>query len=182
MWGRGGTEVAGRGKEGERRGGGDSGDGGLEAIIRHVNWYGGAKGSGAEHREGNLPGGVGAAPAGVASGGAGVAAADAEAAAGGVEPTSAGVGAAGMGGSAAEAAAASEAAAAARGGGELMTSGDGLGIADLEAFLLDAEGELGTFSSMLSGFSPHPMSSMAGSAQPIPNGMWARGEDALVYG
>ncbi|CAI5506938.1 unnamed protein product [Closterium sp. Naga37s-1] len=165
VWGRGGLEVAGRGKVGEGRSGG--GDGGLEEIIRHTSWYGRAGVSGMEQREVNFPGGVGVATAGVAAAGAGA------------ESTSAGVEAAGVGDAAAGASTASGAAAAARGGGDQMASVDGLGISDLEALLMDAEGELGTFSSMLTGFSPHPFSSMAGSAQslpesffPSPAGLW----------
>ncbi|CAI5945904.1 unnamed protein product [Closterium sp. NIES-65] len=160
-WGRGGTEMAGRGKEGEGRVGGDSGDGGLEAIIRHVSWYGGAGGSGMDHRDANLPGWVGVATAGVAGAGAGVAeVAVGAAAAGGVERAgveTAGMGdaaegvgdaASGVGDAASGAAAAAGKSAAARGGGDLMAPVDGLGISDLEALLMDAEGELGTFSSM----------------------------------
>ncbi|CAI7922901.1 unnamed protein product [Closterium sp. NIES-53] len=170
VWGSGGLEVAGRGKVGEGRSGG--GDGGLEEIIRHTSWHGGAGVSGMEQREVNFPGRVGVATAGVAAAGAG-AAADAvgAAAAGGAESTSAGVEAAGVGDAAAGASTASGAAAAARGGGDQMASVDGLGISDLEALLMDVEGELGTFSSMVSGFSPHPFSSMVGSAQPTPSGM-----------
>ncbi|CAI5945913.1 unnamed protein product [Closterium sp. NIES-65] len=161
-WGRGGTEMAGRGKEGEGRVGGDSGDGGLEAIIRHVSWYGGAGGSGMDHRDANLPGWVGVATAGVAGAGAGVAeVAVGAAAAGGVERAgveTAGMGdaaegvgdaASGVGDAASGAAAAAGKSAAARGGGDLMAPVDGLGISDLEALLMDAEGELGTFSSMV---------------------------------